>query len=147
MDFGVWMIKEICLMCSSFKSLFIFWLARRGFHINFFVWIHVEKLGVCYFFLFFSITLIVQAKPVIIESRIVPLIATFITEPKKKPTNSAIIIRMIGNIASHNICPSSPLCTFILHLKDVVILLCLVILFGICSQIFDYCFQVTSFPQ
>lgn len=76
-----------------------------------------------YFFLFFSIALIVQAKPVIIESSIAPL------------------------IASHNISSSSPICNFILHLKDVVILLCLVILFGIYSQIFDYCFQVKSFPQ
>ena len=62
----------------------------------------------------------------------------FIT-PKKKTINATITIRMIEIIASHNISPSSPICNFILHLKDVVILLCLVILFGIYSQIFDCC--------
>ena len=96
-----------------------------------------------YFFLFFSIALIVQAKPVIIESSIVPLIASFIPAPKKKTINATITIRMIEII----IPSSSPICSFILHLKDVVILLCLVILFGIYSQIFGYCLQVMSFPQ
>ena len=105
-----------------------------------------RKIG-GYFFLFFSIALIVQAKPVIIESSIAPLIASFIPAPKKKTINATITIRMIEIIASHNISPSSPICDFILHLKDVVILLCLVILFGIYSQIFDYCFQVKLFPQ
>ena len=99
-----------------------------------------RKIG-GYFFLFFSIALIVQAKPVIIESSIAPLIASFIPAPKKKTINATITIRMIEIIASHNISPSSPICNFILHLKDVVILLCLVILFGIYSQIFDYCFH------
>ena len=93
--------------------------------------------------MFFSIALIVQAKPVIIESSIVPLIASFISAPKKKTINATITIRMIEII----IPSSSPICNFILHLKDVVILLCLVILFGIYSQIFGYCLQVKSFPQ
>ena len=98
-----------------------------------------RKIG-GYFFLFFSIALIVQAKPVIIESSIAPLIASFIPAPKKKTINATITIRMIEIIASHNISPSSPICNFILHLKDVVTLLCLIILFGIYSQIFDCCF-------
>ena len=54
-----------------------------SYQVNFFVWILVEKLG-GYFFLFFLIALIVQAKPVIIESSIAPLIASFIPAPKKK---------------------------------------------------------------
>ena len=93
--------------------------------------------------MFFSIALIVQAKPVIIESNIVPVIASFIPAPKKKTINAASTIRMIEIM----IPSSSPICNFILHLKDVVILLCLVILFGIYSQIFGYRLQVMSFPQ
>ena len=67
-----------------------------------------RKIG-GYFFLFFSIALIVQAKPVIIESSIAPLIASFIPAPKKKTINATITIRMIEIIASHNISPSSPI--------------------------------------
>ena len=58
----------------------------------------ILKTGSCQSFLFFSIALIVQAKPVIIESSIAPPIASFIPAPKKKPTNAAITIRMIEMI-------------------------------------------------
>ena len=89
-----------------------------------------RKIG-GYFFLFFSIALIVQAKPVIIESSIAPLIASFIPAPKKKTINAAITIRMIEII----IPSSSPICNFILHLKDVVILLCLVTVWYLLANI------------
>ena len=72
-----------------------------------------------------------QAKPVIIESSIAPLIASFIPAPKKKTINAAITIRMIEII----IPSSSPICNFILHLKDVVILLCLVTVWYLLANI------------
>ena len=55
----------------------------------------IKQMLTCHSFLFFSIALIVQAKPVIIESSIAPPIASLIPAPKKKPTNAAITIRMI----------------------------------------------------